>query len=329
MQPTHITQLTFAFPPMPLSVNNHGMNGEDDFASGVLTRTSERKPTAFKSKRSSTTTNATNTNTPARTPKALTPAEAAQKIRNKALRLLTTREHSREELLKKLERSRTNAARRAPKKSNAVDDTTDPSAHDDVERIVAQLTAEGWQSDDRYADAMVRRLTGQASKRFIAGKLAQAGIKKDDAETALVQLVQDDFEAATALWKRRFGDTPDDDKQRQKQIRYLLVRGFALGDAFKIVPPPLKIQAPVMRNTKKVTDEITPSKIAPRRLARSTDEALTADSEPPEAAETTSEPAPEFIDSVRSSSLWSKSDGSKKQSGKSSFGQRKSSFGKR
>ncbi len=329
MQRTHVTQLTLAFPSMPLSVNNHGMNGDDDFTNGALTRTSERKRGAFKSKRSSAATNAVAAYTAARTPKALTPAEAAQKMRNKALRLLTTREHSREELLKKLERSRSNAARRAPKKSNVIDDTADPSAHDDIERIVAQLTAEGWQSDDRYADAMVRRLTGQASKRFIAGKLAQAGIKKDDAETALVQLVQDDFEAATALWARRFGDTPGDDKQRQKQIRYLLVRGFGLGDAFKIVPPPLKTQVPVMRNTKNTSDEIAPSKIAPRRLARSTDDALTADIEAPEAAETPSEAAPEFIDSVRSSSLWSKTDGAKKQSGKSSFGQRKSTFGKR
>jgi regulatory protein len=259
--------------------------------------------------------------------------EAAKKLRNKALRLLTTREHSREELLKKLERSRTNAARRQPqqsKKSKPTEDDPDPSNKDDIERIVAQLTAEGWQSDDRYADAMVRRLTGQASKRFIAGKLAQAGIKKDDAETALAQLVQDDFEAATALWKRRFGDTPRDDKERQKQIRYLLVRGFGLGDAFKIVPPPAKILPPIMKfSSAPTSDQPTVSKIAPRRSALTSDVEAVADAAVDEITDPATIEAPEFVDSVRSSSLWSKSDGTKKQGSKSSFGQRKSSFGKR
>jgi regulatory protein len=259
--------------------------------------------------------------------------EAAKKLRNKALRLLTTREHSREELLKKLERSRTNAARRQPqqsKKSKSTEDDADPSNKDDIEHIVAQLTAEGWQSDDRYADAMVRRLTGQASKRFIAGKLAQAGIKKDDAEIALVQLVQDDFEAASALWKRRFGDTPSGDKERQKQIRYLLVRGFGLGDAFKIVPPPAKIPPTTMKFSSATTpDQPTVSKIAPRRSALTNDIETSADHISEATADPATTEAPEFVDSVRSSSLWSKSDGTKKQGGKSSFGQRKSSFGKR
>jgi regulatory protein len=287
-------QLALAFPQALFPVNNRGMSTE--------------KNAAEKQK------------------------EASKKLRNKALRLLTTREHSREELLKKLERSRTNAARRKPqqsKKLTPADDDADLSNKDDIERIVAQLTAEGWQSDDRYADAMVRRLTGQASKRFIAGKLAQAGIKKDDAEVALVQLVQDDFEAATTLWKRRFGDTPSDDKERQKQIRYLLVRGFGLGDAFKIVPPPAKIPQAIMKfSSATKPDQPTVSKIAPRRSALASD-AETADDDAAAIADTTIVEAPEFVDSVRSSSLWSKSDGAKKQSGKSSFGQRKSSFGKR
>jgi regulatory protein len=255
--------------------------------------------------------------------------EAAKKLRNKALRLLTTREHSREELLKKLERSRTNAARRAPKTSNSAEHASSPANKDDIERIVAQLTAEGWQSDDRYADAMVRRLTGQASRRFIAGKLAQAGINKDDAETALVQLVQDDIEAAAALWKRRFGETPNDDKERQKQIRYLLVRGFGLGEAFKIVPPPKKITPSDMKSSPVPTQEQpATSKIAPRRSRQSIDVDPAAN-DAAAAPVRVNEEAAAFVDSIRASSLWIKSDGKKKSGSKSSFGQRKKSFGNR
>ncbi len=155
--------------------------------------------------------------------------EAAKKLRNKALRLLTTREHSREELLRKLAQARERRAR---------DDAHSASEKkDEVERLLDELAAAGWQSDERYAEAMVRRLTGQASRRYIEDKLAQAGIKKDAAKLALEALAQDDAEVARALWQRRFGgETPTDDRERQKQIRFLLSRGFHLGDAFKIVP---------------------------------------------------------------------------------------------
>ena len=173
--------------------------------------------------------------------------DAAKKLRNKALRLLTTREHSREELLRKLAQAkvrRTREEAKAPKPDK-----------DDIASLVDDLAAQGWQSDDRYAEAIVRRLTGQASRRFIAEKLAQAGIKKDVAATALEALEQDDVEVAQALWTRRFGETPKDDKDRQRQIRYLLSRGFHLGDAFKLVP---KAVAPVEANAR-ATSAASPS----------------------------------------------------------------------
>ena len=165
--------------------------------------------------------------------------DAAKKLRNKALRLLTTREHSREELLRKLAQAKVRRSRdeaKAPKPDK-----------DDIASLVDDLSAQGWQSDDRYAEAIVRRLTGQASRRFIGEKLAQAGIKKDVAATALEALEQDEMEVAQALWARRFGDAPKDDKERQRQIRFLLSRGFHLGDAFKLVPrasPPVSLAEP-------------------------------------------------------------------------------------
>jgi len=155
-------------------------------------------------------------------------AEAAGKLRNKALRLLATREHSREELMRKLAQAKARRVRNEAKVA--------PPAKDDISRLIDDLVAQGWQSDDRYAEAIVRRLTGQASRRFIEDKLAQTGIKKDVAQLALEALKQDEIEVAKALWERRYGNVATDDKERQKQIRFLLSRGFHLGDAFKIVP---------------------------------------------------------------------------------------------
>ncbi|TAG24051.1 MAG: regulatory protein RecX [Burkholderiales bacterium] len=210
------------FPSPPATMNNRGMarRSTGESISDELTRTSETRRSPFaRSKRA---------DSPELPPP--TAAESAQKLRNKALRLLTTREHSREELLRKLAQSREKLARRNSTQQNA------ESSKDDIEQLIDQLAAQGWQSDDRYAEAIVRRLTGQAAKRFIADKLAQAGIKKEAAQIALDALEQDEFETATALWNRRFGDAPKDEKERQRHIRFLLTRGFGLGDAFKIVP---------------------------------------------------------------------------------------------
>jgi regulatory protein len=166
----------------------------------------------------------------AKTPSA---AEVAQKLRNKALRLLTTREHSKEELLRKLAQAKARVARKNVEEN---DRETKQRDKDDIEAMVDALAAQGWQSDERYADAMIRRLAGQASRRYIADKLAHAGIKKEVSQLALEALDQDDREIAKALWQRRFGEVPKDEKERQRQIRFLLSRGFHLSDAFRIVP---------------------------------------------------------------------------------------------
>jgi regulatory protein len=242
---TPATQLAFPFPAVPLPINNRGMNGDDDSndtandsaKESTFTRTSERKRGTFESKRSSSSSRSslqpssrTSSTSAARAPKVHTPAEAAQKLRNKALRLLTTREHSREELLRKLAQAKARQAKRTEQEHDR------NAAKDDIEKLVDDLAAQGWQSDDRYAEAMVRRLTGQASKRFIVEKLAQAGIKKEAAQLAVEAIEEDDFDIAQSLWKRRYGTPPVDDRERQRHIRFLLSRGFHLGDAFKIVP---------------------------------------------------------------------------------------------
>ena len=186
-------------------------------------------------------------------------AEAAAKLRNKALRLLTTREHSREELTRKLAQAK---ARRARNEAKAP-----PPAKDDISRLIDDLVAQGWQSDDRYAEAIVRRLTGQASRRFIEDKLAQTGIKKDVAALALEALEQDENEVAKALWDRRYGNVPTDDKERQRQIRFLLSRGFHLGDAFKIVPrilPPTPVEPVANADGSPAEPAVQDSQRAPR-----------------------------------------------------------------
>jgi regulatory protein len=185
------------------------------------------------------------------------PSSTSDTLRQRALRLLATREHSHAELLRKLEQSR---ARRA--RANAGKTATS----DDIARIVRELAQAGWQSDARYAEALVRRLTGQASRRYIQNKLAEVGIGRDVAEAALAELDQDDAAAAAALWQRRFGAPPRDEKDRRRQIRFLLSRGFHLSEAFRIVPPavtPSGRTRAVDGPTQAMTDDPTDAPEAP------------------------------------------------------------------
>jgi len=212
--------------------------------------------------------------------------EAAKKLRNKALRLLTTREHSREELLRKLAQAK---ARRARQDAQA------PAPEkDDIERVIDDLAAQGWQSDERYAEAMVRRLNGQASRRYIEDRLATAGIKKDAAQQALEALDPDEIGVATALWQRRFGEAPADDKARQKQIRFLLSRGFHLGDAFKIVPRALTTPAPrrAAADLRATTRPSGGSWASRRTLPASGDEMRSAPADAARGADSTDSAAP-------------------------------------
>jgi regulatory protein len=216
-------QLALPFPKfanLSRTLNNGVMTSRDDeLPPGETTRTSDHRRIGAA------------TRVPSAPP--ITPKESAQKLRNKALRMLTTREYSREELMRKLAQAK---ARNARRNTESHDRESDRASKDDIELLVDQLAAQGWQSDERYADALVRRLAGQASRRYIAEKLAQVGIKKEVAEAALEALEQDDRDIARALWERRFGASPTSDKERQRHIRFLLSRGFHLSDAFKIVP---------------------------------------------------------------------------------------------
>ena len=67
--------------------------------------------------------------------------EAEKKLRNKALRLLTTREHSRQELLRKLEQSRVRAAR-APFRA-CVPPTPWPACHEPAPNVSRRRQIQG------------------------------------------------------------------------------------------------------------------------------------------------------------------------------------------
>jgi regulatory protein len=112
------------------------------------------------------------------------------------------------------------------------------AARDEVDSVLDALAAQGYLSDDRCARAVVRQKSGDYSKRAIAQTLKAKGITGDTAAEALGENAIDDQDALVALWRRRFGRAPANDREKARQIRFLQSRGFALSAIFKLLRDP-------------------------------------------------------------------------------------------
>ena len=133
-------------------------------------------------------------------------AEAS--LLGQAIRLLARREYARAELEQKLVAKGWDSA--------------------EVRVALDELTARGYLSDARYARALAGQRAGRYSSRRIAGELKARGVARDDIETALAGAEIDDDAALRALWLRRFGKAPANEREKARQVRFLQSRGFAL-----------------------------------------------------------------------------------------------------
>lgn len=132
----------------------------------------------------------------------------------RAVGLLSRREHSRLELSRKL-----------------IARGLDPS---EVAVAVGRLAADGWQDDARFAESLVRaRVSGGYGPIRIRAELFTHGLDEDAVVRALATFEGDWDEIARDLVRRRCGAGPQDELARRRKASDLLVRrGFA-GDTIR------------------------------------------------------------------------------------------------
>lgn len=134
------------------------------------------------------------------------PLEAPQ-ARDTALRLLGRREHSARELKSKLRARGVEA--------------------DSAGEIVDGLAESGWQSDERYAEMLVRSRVGQGhGPQRIEAEMRVAGIGSEAIRAAMDAAEVDWDEVIRRVWERHFRTPATDAQERQKQYRYLMGKGF-------------------------------------------------------------------------------------------------------
>lgn len=143
------------------------------------------------------------------------PAKSLRKGRSKeltplqrALALLVRREHSRIELARKL------SARGVETQAAAA--------------AVERLSGEGWQSDARFAEMLVRTRVAQGYGPVrIRAELGTHGMDRDGVDAAIVSFEGDWSQRAQELVKRRFGEAiAANPAQRRKAADFLYRRGF-------------------------------------------------------------------------------------------------------
>jgi regulatory protein len=135
-------------------------------------------------------------------------------LRERALRLLARREHSRAELGRKL------AVHVGPE--------------DDLEALLDDLSRRKLLSDERYAESRTHALSRKFGAARIAHELRAKGLDKGLAERAAAAARTTEVERARQVWLRKFRNPPRNREERAKQMRFLQSRGFSF-DAIRAV----------------------------------------------------------------------------------------------
>lgn len=139
---------------------------------------------------------------------------ADRSLKTVAIGYLSRREHSRQELRRKLA---------------AISDDADA-----IEAVLDELQRGQWQSDARYAQSYVHRKAGSQGARRILQDLREQGVDESGLQDLQARLRESEPTRALAVWQRRFGALPADAREYARQYRFMAQRGFS-ADAIRQV----------------------------------------------------------------------------------------------
>lgn len=146
-------------------------------------------------------------------------------LKARALRYLAAREHSRQELARKL----------APHAEEG----------DDLEAVLDWLQSQKFLSDERFAESLVHRRSVRYGSARVLSELQRHGFDESIVSSLKPGLVADEQERAWEVWSRKFGQAALDAAGAAKQMRFLQQRGFSHS----------AIQS-VLRRAKQLNDDI-------------------------------------------------------------------------
>lgn len=127
-------------------------------------------------------------------------------MRERAVRLLARREHSRAELLRKLEQA--------------------GFLREEIAPLLDEFETRNWLSDRRFAESWIADHRAKSGSVKLAYELRQHGVAESVIEEVLGDNRDSELECAREVWRKKFGAPPADAADQARQLRFLQSRGF-------------------------------------------------------------------------------------------------------
>lgn len=144
--------------------------------------------------------------------------ERRQQIKFKAVAALAAKERSRLGLFKKL--------------SEQFAESGDAGL---INSVLDELEKRKYLSDERFAKSQVMIKNSRFGDQKLRWELRRQGVSGELADEAIRENEVSELDRARVLWERRFGEPPQDPKERAKQIRFLAYRGFSFRTIEKVL----------------------------------------------------------------------------------------------
>lgn len=128
-------------------------------------------------------------------------------LKGRALRYLSMREHSRNELARKLSRY--------------------AEEMDDVPALLDALEAANFLSAERFSESLVNRRQARFGNQRILAELQSHGLDKQQIDHIKSGLLESEAIRAIDVLHRKYPAKPSDHIERAKQMNFLLQRGFS------------------------------------------------------------------------------------------------------
>jgi regulatory protein len=136
-------------------------------------------------------------------------------LTGRALRLLSSREHSRAELERKLAQYE-----------------EEPGA---LAKVLDSLQAKDFINDERVVESVLHRRSAKLGTQRIKQELQAKGLEPEVVAQALDQLLASEVDRARAVWRKKFATPSKDAAERGKQMRFLANRGFGGDTIHRVV----------------------------------------------------------------------------------------------
>jgi regulatory protein len=136
-------------------------------------------------------------------------------IRDRAMRYLARREHTRLELARKLTRV--------------------GYQEEDIESVLKDFIRLGWLSDERFAENYVQQKQARFGNLKLASELRSRGVDESTMQQLLSSAKETELDRAREIWKKKFGAVPENAKDKARQMRFLQGRGFSIDTILHVI----------------------------------------------------------------------------------------------